>query len=93
MSDNDTPRVVGVSFRAADSVPVAMLKGAGEQAQAVLDGARTGDTVPIVKDSKLVNALYRIPMDTPIGRELFPVMAALIAHVMRIDQVQEQQNP
>jgi type III secretion system FlhB-like substrate exporter len=93
MSDNDTPKVVGVSYRAADSVPVVMLKGSGEQAQAVLDGARAGDTVPIVKDPQLVNALYRVPMDTPIGRELFPVMAALIAHVMRIDQAQEQRNP
>jgi hypothetical protein len=36
-----------------------------------------------------VNALYRTPVDAPIGRELFPVMAALIAHVMKIDQAQE----
>lgn len=83
-----TKKVVGVSFDPdSDEVPVVMLKGSGAEAEAVLEQAREGN-VPVVSNVQLANALYRVPIDKPIGRELFPVMAALLAHVIQIDKIQ-----
>jgi hypothetical protein len=31
--------------------------------------------------------LYCVPIDAPIGRELFPVMAVLLAQVLDLDQL------
>ena len=84
-----TDRVVGVSYDpAADAAPTVILKGAGAEAQEMLARAQLGD-VPVVKDPQLVRELYRVPLDGPIGRELFPVMAAVLAHIVRIDREQE----
>ena len=89
MSDEVRTRVVGVSYGELDRAPVVVLKGAGEQAKAVLADARGSNAAPIVQDAHLVSALYRVPVDSPVARELFPVMAALIIHVMRVDQARE----
>jgi len=62
-----------------------MLKAGGADAQALLQQAARDD-VPVMRDPALVNQLYRVPIDQPIGRELFPVMAVLLAHVLRIDR-------
>lgn len=84
-----TNRVVGVSYDLEDAAPTVILKGAGAQAQAILDRARRqGADVPVIKDPQLVRELYRLPLDAPIGRELFPVMAALLAHIIRVDASQ-----
>jgi type III secretion system FlhB-like substrate exporter len=80
-------RVVGISYDIdSDSAPVVMLKAAGAEADALLKTANAQDAVPVVRDAALLNQLYRVPMDGPIGRELFPVMALLLAHVLKIDK-------
>ena len=86
-------KVVGLSFDVeAGSVPTVVLKSAGaDAAQIVRAGGRA--EVPIVQDPALVQALYRVPMDAPVSRELFPVMAALIAHVLAIDSEQSCSTP
>lgn len=81
-----TNRVVGVSYDLEDAAPTVILKGAGAEAQQILARARQLGDVTVVKDPQLVRELYRLPLDAPIGRELFPVMAALLAHVVRIDR-------
>ena len=83
-----TDRVVGVSYDLEEAAPTVILKGAGAEAQAILQRARHGADVPVIKDPQLVRELYRLPIDAPIGRELFPVMAALLAHIIRIDASQ-----
>lgn len=88
-----TRKVVGVSYDMADAAPVVLLKGAGLEAQAVLDRARQLGDVPVVKDPDLVRELYRVPVDAPIGRELFPVMAALLAHIMTVDRARGDTAP
>lgn len=87
-----TDKVVGLSFDIdAGTVPTVILKSAGADATAILQAAERGD-VPIVKDPALVQSLYRVPMDAPVSRELFPVMAALIAHVLSVDGGQRGGN-
>jgi len=81
-------KVVGLSIDLeAGAVPTVVLKSAGEEAAAIVQAGERAD-VPIVRDPALIQALYRVPMDAPVGRELFPVMAALIAHVLSIDSRQ-----
>lgn len=80
-----TGKVVGLSVDLeAGTGPTVVLKGAGSEAAAIVQ-AGVREEVPIVRDAALLQALYRVPIDAPIGRELFPVMAALIAHVLQID--------
>jgi type III secretion system FlhB-like substrate exporter len=86
-------RVVGVSYDAGDPAPLVMLKAAGADAAELLSQASRRDDLPVVRDPALLNQLYRVPMDQPIGRELFPIMAVLLAHVLRLDrQPQEAQK-
>ena len=87
MSDEKPQRVVGVSYEPGVLTPTVVLKSAGAGAQAVLDAARrTVDSPPVVRDAALVDQLYRIPIDGEVGRELFPVMATLLAHLIQIDR-------
>jgi type III secretion system FlhB-like substrate exporter len=80
-------RVVGVSYELGELAPVVVLKSAGAAAEAVLDAAkRSSDAPPIVRDTALVDQLYRIPIDGEVGRELFPVLATLLAHVVQLDR-------
>lgn len=39
-----------------------------------------------MQDVALVNQLYRVPVDESIGRDLFVVMAGILAHLLRIDK-------
>jgi type III secretion system FlhB-like substrate exporter len=79
--------VVGVSYEMGELAPTIVLKSAGVGAQAVLDAARRlPDAPPVVRDTALVDQLYRIPIDGAIGRELFPVMATLLAHLIQLDR-------
>ena len=79
-------RVVGVSYEAGQLAPTIVLKSAGASATAIIDAAKRLNEAPVVRDAALVDQLYRIPIDAPIGRELFPVMAALLAHIVQLDR-------
>lgn len=78
-------RAVGVAYGVGGPLPAVVVKAAGNDANAVVNAAEAAD-IPIVRDERLVEQLYRLPLDAPIGRELFPVMAALIAHVLIADR-------
>lgn len=83
-----TDKVVGLSFDLeTGAIPTVVLKSAGADATEIVRAGDRAD-VPVVHDPALVQALYRIPMDAPVSRELFPVMAALIVHVLGVDGVQ-----
>jgi type III secretion system FlhB-like substrate exporter len=86
MSD-DPKRVVGVSYEAGHLTPTIVLKTAGANAEAIVAAARRSSVAPpVVRDAALVDQLYRIPIDAPVGRELFPVMATLLAHLVQLDR-------
>jgi type III secretion system FlhB-like substrate exporter len=78
-------RVIGISHSDDGAAPRVVVKGAGEAAAAVLERARSQTDTPIVRDPALVDQLYRVPIDTAIGKDLFPVMAALLIHVLSVD--------
>jgi type III secretion system FlhB-like substrate exporter len=84
-----TQKVVGVGFGPDDSAPTVVLKAAGADAAALIEKARAQGTVPIVHMPELAQRVYRTPIDAPIDKELFPVMAALLVHVMKSDRLQQ----
>ena len=86
-------RVVGVSYEAGDAAPIVIVKGSGSAADAVLKNAMEEGATPVVRDPTLVEQLYRVPIDAAIGSELFPVMAALLAHVLDVDRRFEEGRP
>lgn len=79
-------KVVGVSYDPVNSAaPIVMLKAAGDQAELIKQAA-LAEEVMVIKDPELVRDLYRVPIDSPVGRELFPLMAAVLAHVIQLDR-------
>lgn len=85
-------RVIGVSYEPGEAAPAVMLKASGEAADAVLEEARKHDDLPVVRDAALVDQLYRLPIDSAIGKELFPVMAVLLAHVLKVDRTTKEHS-
>jgi type III secretion system FlhB-like substrate exporter len=41
---------------------------------------------PVVKDPKLAEQLWRLPVDGQIGPELFQLVAILLTHVLAIEE-------
>jgi type III secretion system FlhB-like substrate exporter len=86
-------KLVGVAFDPqCDAAPAVIVKGAGAEADAAIEQARREAETPIVKDAALVDALYQLPLDSPVGKELFPVMAALLVHVITVDRSRGEQT-
>jgi type III secretion system FlhB-like substrate exporter len=83
-------RVVGVSYDAELRAPVVVLKGAHDAADAILAAAHAHPEVRVVENAALVDELYRTPIDGPVDRALFPIMAALLAHVVAVDRSLEE---
>jgi type III secretion system FlhB-like substrate exporter len=88
MNDDATQpaRIVGLKYEAGDGVPQVVLKAQGELAEAVLLARRRApEAAPVVRDAALLEKLYRLPVDAPIGTELFRAVAVLLAHVLYVD--------
>jgi type III secretion system FlhB-like substrate exporter len=85
-----TSKVVGVSYAPASGAPTVILKGAGTDADSLLAQARRRDDLPVVHAPALTEQLYRTPLDAPVAKELFPVMAALLAHVLHTDRLNSE---
>jgi len=79
-------RVVGVSYKGENGAPVVVVKGAHEAADAILDAAVAHPDIPVLHNAALAEELYRTPIDGPVDRSLFPVMAVLLAHVVAVDR-------
>lgn len=79
-------RVVGLRYEPGAGLPRVVLKGGGDQADAVLKQVRRTGGPVVVKDESLVKQLYRLPVDAEIGRDLFELVAILLVHVFAIDE-------
>lgn len=78
-------RVVGLKYAPEDGLPQVILKGAGPLAEELL--ARRDPRVgpQVVKNEALLQSLYRLPIDSAIGPELFQVVAVILAHVFALE--------
>ena len=77
-------RVVGLRYEPDDGLPEVILKGAGPLAEEILR-RRSTQGPPVVKDEALLDALFRLPLDSAIGPELFHAVAVLLAHVFAVE--------
>jgi len=83
-------KVVGLEYTPGEGLPQIMLKGIGAVAEELLSrGIRAGK--PVVRDPDLVERLFRMPMDSEIGPELFRVVAVVLAHVLALDNKRKEQ--
>ncbi len=93
MSNSETKRVVGLRYEPGEGLPQVILKGAGPLAEEVLRrrNPRTGPQV--VKNSELLDQLYRLPIDAEIGPDLYHLVAMLLAHVFAIEEKLKKEKP
>jgi len=50
----------------------------------------TPDTPP---EAQVLEQIYSVPLERPLGRELFSVMATLLAHVLQINELKQPGSP
>jgi flagellar biosynthesis protein len=87
MNDKATVnKVVGLHYQPAAGLPQIVVKGCGDMAEQILQQRDWLAGPPVIRDPKLAEQLYRLPMDGQIGPELFQLVATLLAHVFAIDE-------
>ena len=95
MNDKESmKRVVGLKYRPDEiGVPQVVLKGAGGTAGAILEAAEKQPVkLPVVQDKKLLDRLFRLPVDAPIDPDLFELVAVLLVHIYAVDEGVIQQR-
>ncbi|MEW8000419.1 MAG: EscU/YscU/HrcU family type III secretion system export apparatus switch protein [Candidatus Thiodiazotropha endolucinida] len=90
MADDGTNKVVGLKYEPDQGLPRVILKGGGKLAEEIIAAGERMDGPPLVKDERLLEALYRLPVDGEIGQELFELVAALLVHVFAIDELAKE---
>ena len=86
MAAQEQKKVVGIAYEPGVGLPRVVVKGSGPIAEQILREGATHDGPLVVKDTQLLQQLYRLPMDAEIGPELFQLVAALLAHVFNVEQ-------
>jgi flagellar biosynthesis protein len=89
--DKELKKVVGLSYDKGHGLPKVVLKGAGFFADDILKKGRSLKQKPlVVKNKDLVNQLYKMPIDTDIGPDLFELVASVLVHLYSIDDIYEE---
>jgi hypothetical protein len=44
-------------------------------------------------ETQVLEQIYSVPLERPLGRELFTVMASLLAHVLHVNQLNQPGSP
>jgi type III secretion system FlhB-like substrate exporter len=85
VSENSPRRLVGLKYE-PEGLPQVVAKASGEAVEEALRRrAAGGRAAPVVRNEALLEELFRLPLDAPIGRELFQVVAVLLAHVLDVE--------
>lgn len=85
--DTDSPKkVVGLQYTPAKGLPQVIFKGCGPLAEEILRRRDTKKPHRIIKDQALLERLYRMPVDSFIGADLFGLVAVILAHVFAVDE-------
>ena len=78
-------KVVGLAYEPGEGLPQIVLKGSGSMAEEILKRGREIGA-PVVHNEELVDRLFRLPMDSEIGPELFRIVAVILAHVFALNE-------
>ncbi|HCE80097.1 MULTISPECIES: EscU/YscU/HrcU family type III secretion system export apparatus switch protein [Thermodesulfobacterium] len=82
---NKEKTAVALKYEPGDEAPKVIAKGKGYLADLILEIAKKHN-IPIKKDSKLVQQLYKIELEKPIPPELYQTVAALLAWAYNLNQ-------
>ena len=85
VADREARRVVGVAYEPGRGVPRVILKAVGATAEDVIWQSQRSSSPPLVKDPRLLESLYRLPLDANIPAELFELVAILLVHIASVD--------
>ncbi len=85
--NQDSPkRVIGLAYKPEQGLPKVILKGSAKLADNIIaEAKKLKNSTPVVHDKKLLEALYQLPTDAEIGKDLFELVATLLVHVYAID--------
>jgi len=90
--ENRQTKVVALRYDPACGLPQLVFKGAGPLADEVVRRSIQGRGPKIFKDEGLVDRLYRLPVDAPIGADLFRAVAIVLAHLLAIEASVNERN-
>jgi type III secretion system FlhB-like substrate exporter len=90
MADHGPNKVVGLKYDPEQGLPRVILKGSGKLAEEIIAAGKQIEGQPLITDEHLLEALYCLPVDGEIGRELFDLVAALLVHVFAIDDLAKE---
>jgi len=85
MSKTKLNKIIGLKYEYGSGLPTVLLKSAGNNVETVLEYNRVTAQAPVIKDEKLVNELYRLPVDAEIGEDLFHLVAGVLVHVFSVE--------
>jgi flagellar biosynthesis protein len=86
MNPRSSSKVVGLAYQHGEGLPKVVVKGCGDAAEAILRERDWLRGPAVVRDPKLAEQLFRLPLEGPIGPELFQLVAILLTHVFAIEE-------
>jgi len=92
MLGNKNKKLVGLKYEQNKGLPKVIVKGNGRAAEEIMKRNNQNSKVPVVENKKLVDELYKLPIDADIGAELFGLVAALLVHVYAIESKYKEES-
>ncbi|HHJ13915.1 MAG TPA: hypothetical protein ENJ79_05990 [Gammaproteobacteria bacterium] len=87
----DAPKkVVGLKYEPGKGLPRVIVKGSGKQAEEALALQKRPGGPPLIRDERLLESLYRLPVDGEIGPDLYELVAVLLVHVFAVEERKEE---
>ncbi len=77
--------MVGLRYVPEEGLPQVILKGSGPLAEALLKRRDRHVGPQIVRNEALLQSLYRLPLDSAIGPDMFRIVAVILAHVFALE--------
>lgn len=83
---NESRRLVGLSYKPEDGLPIVVLKAAGPRVDELVGKTLNVSGPRLVRDAALLDKLYRLPVDAAIDPSLFQLVANLLIHVFAMNE-------
>lgn len=85
-------KLIGLKYNLGEGLPQVIVKASGSTVDDVLRTRSLVSGPPVVKDKRLAEQLYRLPIDGQISPDLFQLVAALLAHVFAIEETLKEKT-
>lgn len=84
--EEENKQVVGIKYTPGEGLPRVILKGKGHIADEILRKRNLNNGQSVIRNRDLVKKLYRLPIDAEITRDLYEIVATVLAHVFSVNQ-------